>query len=93
MLFFTGQIKVSLWYDDDSADLHIALWFEEKSEAPDFHCFLGNWHLRNPLVIKSGDELMKTLEFLVEVAELSNVLLCHYKAGDSESPVGSLEEF
>jgi hypothetical protein len=85
----------SIWYDDDTADLHIALWFEEKRAASKFHCFLGNWHLRNPIAVKSGDLTVKDeIEvFLVEASELSKVLLRHYNADDTESPVGSLEEF
>ena len=84
----------SIWYDNESADLHITLWFKEESKANELHCSLGTWHLRNPLV-KSGDLIVeeKIEEFLVEAGELSKVLLCHYNAGDSESPVGSLKEF
>lgn len=84
----------SIWYDNDSADLHIALWFKDESKANDFHYSLGSWHLRNPLV-KSGDLIVQEEieELLVEAGELSTVLLDHYDAGDSESSIGSLEEF
>lgn len=92
--YYSLDRSKSIWYDDDSADLNIALWFKDTSKANEFHCSLGNWHLRNP-VIKSGDVIVnEEIEaFLVEADELSKVLLCHYNAGDYESPVGSLEEF
>lgn len=93
----------SIWYDDDSADLHIALWFPgtlvpyllPPSKAIDFHFSLGTWYLRNPLMVKSGHlTVEREIEgFLVEVGELSRVLLQDYDAGDSNSPLQSLEEF
>lgn len=44
----------SIWYDDDSADLHIVLWFKEEGKAHEFRCFLETWYLKNPLIVKSA---------------------------------------
>ena len=52
--YYSQDRSKSIWYADDSTDLHVALRFEEKSKACDFRCFLGTWHQRNPLVVKSG---------------------------------------
>jgi hypothetical protein len=84
----------SIWYDDGSADLNIALWFKEESKANDFHYFLETWHQMNPMV-KGGDVTVedKIEEILIEKKEFSSVRLSHYDVGDSESPVQSLEEF
>jgi hypothetical protein len=85
----------SIWYDDESTDLNIALWFKEETKAGDFCCFLSTWHQKNPIFVKSGDVTVeeKIETMLVEKDELSAVRLSHYAAGDSESPVQSLDEF
>ena len=85
----------SIWYEDGSADLNVALWFKEESRASDFRWFLETWHQRNPIVVKSGDVMVEERieEFLVEKNEFYSVLLSHYNAADSESPVQSLDEF
>jgi hypothetical protein len=79
----------SIWYDDGSADLNIALWFEEKSKAKNFHYFLETWHQMNP-VVKGGDVTVedKIEEMLIEDKEFSSVRLSHCDVDDS---VQSLE--
>ena len=42
-------------YNDESTDLNIALWFEEKTKANEFFILLSTWHQKNPIVVKSGD--------------------------------------
>lgn len=93
--YYSPDRAKSIWYNEDSTDLHVALWFRQHSKAKDFHCFLGTWHLKTPLVVNSGDAIVeeKIEEILVEKKELCHVLLSHYKAEDSESPVQSLQEF
>lgn len=81
--------------DDESDDLLITVWFKKEELAQKFRCFLGSWHLTNPVVVKRGDIIVdeKITSVLVEMKQLSPVLLSHYVACASESPVQSLEEF
>lgn len=89
--YYSLDRSKSVWYHDNSPDLYIALFFRTIAEASDFHCFLRIWHQKNPLVVKSGDEEIENM--VVEIDELSRVLLCHCVAEDSESPMQSLNEF
>lgn len=79
----------SIWYDGDSADLHIALWFKDENKACDFRCFLNTWYLKNPMIVKSGDFTVESdiVKIHVEADELSPVLFHQYDA------IGSLEDF
>jgi hypothetical protein len=85
----------SIWYDDQSADLHISLLFDVKQNALSFRTYLEMWHLNNPLVVKPGVfSIEENVEVItVESDELSWVLWSDYVSGDSDSPLQSLEDF
>ena len=84
----------SIWYDEGT-DLNIELWFKEETKALGFGYSLALWHQENPFLVHGDDvtveEGIKSMS--VETDELSPVLLTHYVAGDSESPIQSLAEF
>ena len=85
----------SIWYDDDSDGLQIALLFKSEAEAKAFHTFLNLWYMDNPLVVQ--DDAISVVEKmdLVPVAEseLCYVLFQHYKCEDADSPIQTLAEF
>ena len=85
----------SVWYDDESPDLYISIFFENKHDAQDFRYFLGRWHLNNPVIITSSDVIVEEIikERIIEKDELSPILFMHYIPGDSESLIQSLDEY
>lgn len=84
----------SIWYNEQSADLHISLLFKQEQEALSFKSYLEIWHLQNPVVVKLGDLCLKQMECItVEEAELSVVNLDDYVSAESESPLQSLQDF
>lgn len=82
----------SIWYSGDN--LHLDLLFETVKSALGFRSFLSMWHINNPFVV-SGDAVSVD-EVLGEVyiyqSQLKYIQLSH-DAQESESPVGSLEQY
>ena len=82
----------SIWYDDDSDDLQIALLFKSEAEA---NTFLSLWHMDNPLVVQN--DAISVLEKMdvvpVAESELCYVLIRHYECGNTDSPIQTLAEF
>lgn len=83
----------SIWYSGD--DLHLDLLFKTEGSALGFKSFLSMWHINNPLVVSgdavSVDEVLE--EVYIHQSELKYVELSHYDAQESDSPVGSLEQY
>lgn len=85
----------SIYYsDDDSNNLEIVLLFCERVEADSFANFLSLWYLNNPLLVQPGDILVQDSIKIVHVvgSDLIKVLLSHYDATESESPIQTLKE-
>lgn len=88
--FYSSEYGKSIWYDDGSDDLQIAVVFETKALAMDFQTFLTQLYLNNPTV-KQGDIHVREAN-VVYVAERKRVLLSDYD-GDEYEPVTTLEDF
>ena len=84
----------SIYYPDNSNDLEVCLLFRAYIDAGKFGAFLGHWYLNNPISVKFGDVSVNEVQKVVYVAEsdLHPVLLEHYNADGSDSPVQSLEK-
>ena len=82
----------SIWYDDGSNDLQIALVFEKKEFARAFQTFLTQSYLNNPMV-RQGDIAVREELNVIYVATHKQVFLTHYDAAEYDSPLASLEEF
>ena len=88
---YSPEHSKSIWFDDGSDDLQIALVFEEKSFALEFQTFLEQLYM-NSLTVKLGGISVRDEVELVYVPNLKYVRLAHYEASDFDSPIQSLEE-
>ena len=48
----------STWHDNGSDDLQISLLFHDYQSCLQFHSFLSQWHLTNPIVVTHGEVLI-----------------------------------
>ena len=88
---YSRERSQSIFYNDDG-DLQIVLLFRERSSAASFCTFLDQWYLNNPMVVKYGDVVLDDMKVLYSLIELEDVMLSHYTAAESDSPVQTLEE-
>ena len=90
--YYSLELVKSIWYDDDSNDLHIALVFVKEDLAWKFQIFLNQFYLSNPIVKRNDISVQKKLN-MVYVANNELLFLSEYDGEDYHSPVMSLEEF
>jgi len=93
--YYSVDHSKSIWYNEGSDDLQIALLFDSEDKAKPFRTFLNHWHLNNPMVVKHGDVsvVRDVKEVCVAKGDLKAVLLSDYGGSDYDSPIQTLAEF
>lgn len=85
----------SIWYNDGSDDLQIALLFRDYQSRSQFCSFLSQWFLNNPLVVKYGEVSIERGVEIVWIPESDWRSVCHtdYGCADDNSPFHTLADF
>eukprot|EP01038_Epipyxis_sp_PR26KG_P004708 gene4708-6609_t len=90
--FYQKNKEQSIYYEGDSNDLKIRLWFKDEQLAFDFQNALDNFWFEHPSfgVKIDVDEIVKTIDVSSSVSS-SRVFFKHYNSADNEdSPEVSL---
>ncbi len=86
----------TIWYNDDSDDLQIAVLFPEglsySPKAYSFQTFLGQWYLENPAVRPGAVSVERKMEVkYVAESDLLRVMLSDYDGGNYDTSIRSLD--
>ncbi|SMN12409.1 hypothetical protein SPBRAN_859 [uncultured Candidatus Thioglobus sp.] len=102
-LFKKAEEFLAFYYPHDESqsicyngsDLNVTLLFKDEWKAGEFRVSLSQWKYHNPLAAKGLDISVNELlaEVHVEKSKLRPVMLSHYQAAESDSPVQTLADF
>ena len=81
----------TFYYDNDNLKIHVV--FDTKDKARGFRNALSFWPMEQPLVMPPGKIVLDQDLQTVEAGDYSDILLSHYNAEDSDSPMVSLRDF
>jgi len=93
--YYSLDHSKSIWYNEGSDDLQIALLFDSEDKAKSFRTFLDHWYLNNPMVVKPSDVsvVRDVKEVCVAKSDLKDVILSDCEGSEYDSPIQTLADF